>query len=161
MAQPADTIRCLLMPVGEVQVLLPGAAVAEITAWQAPEPVPGTPPWLLGRVDWRGTGVPVTDLEALMQGRDPLAPGPRARLAVLHSLAEDDLLPFHALLLRGIPHMVHVFPGLVTPEDRGEGLAHDVVAQTVSVHGERAFVPDLDVLERSLREALGLGAAGK
>jgi len=157
MAQPAETIRCLLLPVGELQVLLPGATVAEVAAWQAPQPVEGAPAWLLGRVEWRGATVPVTDLEALVHGKEPAPVGRRARLAVLHSLAEDDLLPFHALVLRQVPHMVHVFPGLVTPEARVGGLAHGVVAQTVSVHGEHAVIPDLDVLERTVRGALGLG----
>ncbi len=156
MAQPADTIRCLLLPVGELQVLLPGAAVAEVAAWQAPQPVEGAPAWLPGRVEWRGTAVPVSDLEALVRGAEPAPVGRRARLAVLHSLAEDELLPFHALVLRRIPHMVHVFPGLVTPEERAAGLAHGVIAQTVNVHGGHAIIPDLEVLERSVREALGL-----
>ena len=158
MAQPAETIRCLLLPVGELKVLLPGAAVAEVAAWQAPQPVEGAPAWLLGRVEWRGVVIPVSDLEALVRGAAPAPVERRARLAVLHSLAEDELLPFHALVLREVPHMVHVFPGLVTPEERAAGLAHGVVAQTVNVHGEHAVVPDLDVLERSVREALGLAA---
>lgn len=160
--QPAThAVRCLLMPLREARLLVPGAAVAEIAGWQEPEPIQGAPAWVLGRIAWRGIPLPLVDIEGLAGDASQVGGGGRrARVAVLHGAPGDERLPFYGLLLQGIPHLVQVFPGLVSPDTQAGGLSHAVIAQNVVVHGERAFIPDLEVLERSLREALGLGTAG-
>src|SRR5688500_4090624 len=50
----ADDIRGVLIQVTGARLLMPNAAIAEVLSYADPEPVEGTPDWLLGQVRWRG-----------------------------------------------------------------------------------------------------------
>ncbi|MDZ7811113.1 MAG: chemotaxis protein CheW [Arhodomonas sp.] len=81
----ADTIRCLMVPVGEGRWLVPGALVAEVIDYREPGEAPAdAPPWLAGFVAWRGRQIPTLRPEVLA-GEAPSAGG-EARLLVLKAV---------------------------------------------------------------------------
>ncbi|NUR22192.1 chemotaxis protein CheW, partial [Frateuria sp.] len=86
-------IRCVLVPVGQLRLLLPNATVAEVITLPTPEPVEGAPEWLLGRIAWRGWRVPLvsfTKLAGAPEGDAELA----VRVAVLKAIGSNAKLPF-------------------------------------------------------------------
>ncbi|MET0331534.1 MAG: chemotaxis protein CheW, partial [Dyella sp.] len=64
-------IRCVLVPVGTLRLLLPNASVAEVITMPLPEPVPGAPDWLLGRIAWRGWRMPLLSFGKLAGAAEP------------------------------------------------------------------------------------------
>ena len=45
-------IHCMRIPAGDEELLLPTTVMEEVIEFQTPELMEGTPPWLLGEVEW-------------------------------------------------------------------------------------------------------------
>src|SRR5690625_2399037 len=58
-------IRGVLIPISGARLLLPNATVSEVITLSTPEPIPGAPDWLLGRVGWRGWRLPLVAFSTL------------------------------------------------------------------------------------------------
>jgi len=147
-------IRCVLVPVGNLRLLLPNATVAEVITQGTPEPVPNAPQWLLGRIAWRGWRVPLvsfTQLAGAEEGDAALS----VRVAVLKALGGDPKLPFVAVLTQGFPRLTTLNAELIIPTHDGSDLPPGVRAQ-VLVRDDVAVIPDLEWIETEL---LGLLAA--
>lgn len=147
MDSTSEAIRCLVLPVSDDRVLIPSAVVAEIISASGIRLLEDGPGWLLGSVAWRDSTLPVMSIEAAVGGElPPLAE--RAKLVVLRTLGADRALKHYALLLQGIPGQVLASSRTVQSAARdGE---RPFVAEEVMLEGERAFIPDLDALERAL-----------
>jgi chemosensory pili system protein ChpC len=147
-------IRCVLVPVGNLRLLLPNATVAEVITLPTPEPVDGAPEWLLGRIAWRGWRVPLvsfTRLAGAQEGDADLA----MRVAVLKALGGNPQLPFVAVLTQGFPRLTTLNAELVIPTHDGAPLPAGVKAQ-VLVRDDMAVIPDLEGIEAELANLLGL-----
>ncbi|MDO1529118.1 chemotaxis protein CheW [Fulvimonas sp. R45] len=147
-------IRCVLVPVGNLRLLLPNATVAEVITLPTPEPVDGAPEWLLGRIAWRGWRVPLvsfTRLAGAQEGDADLA----MRVAVLKALGGNPQLPFVAVLTQGFPRLTTLNAELVIPTHDGAPLPAGVKAQ-VLVRDDMAVIPDLEGIEAELADLLGL-----
>ncbi len=146
-------IRCVLVPVGNLRLLLPNATVAEVITQTKPEPVPGAPDWLLGRIAWRGWRVPLvsfTHLAGAEEGDADLS----VRVAVLKALSGDSRLPFIAMITQGFPRLTTLNAELIIPTHDGSPLPPGVRAQ-VLVRDDVAVIPDLEWIESALLELLG------
>jgi chemosensory pili system protein ChpC len=147
-------IRCVLVPVGNLRLLLPNATVAEVITMPTPEPVADAPAWLLGRIAWRGWRVPLvsfTQLAGAQEGDADLA----VRVAVLKALGGNPRLPFVAVVTQGFPRLTTLNAELVIPTHDGKPLPPGVKAQ-VLVRDDVAAIPDLEGIEAELAELLGL-----
>jgi chemosensory pili system protein ChpC len=141
-------IRCVLMSAGNLSLLLPNATVAEVITLPTPEPIAGAPPWVMGRIIWRGWQVPLvayTALAGAADGDTDLA----LRVAVLKALGDHPRLPFIAVLTRGFPRLVTLNAELVIPTHDGNPLPAGVRSQ-VLVRDDLAVIPDLEWLEEEL-----------
>jgi chemosensory pili system protein ChpC len=150
-------IRCVLVPVGNLRLLLPNATVAEVITLPTPEPVDGAPDWLLGRIAWRGWRVPLvafTRLAGAQEGDADLA----VRVAVLKALGGNPRLPFVAVVTQGFPRLTTLNAELVIPTHDGKPLPPGVKAQ-VLVRDDVAVIPDLEGIEAELADLLGLDGA--
>jgi chemosensory pili system protein ChpC len=146
-------IRCVLVPVGDLRMLLPNATIAEVITQSAPEPVDGAPRWLLGRIAWRGWRVPVVSFTRLA-GRAEGDSESTVRVAVLKALAGDPKLPFIAVQTQGFPRLTTLNAELIIPSHDGKGLPPGVRAH-VLVRDDVALIPDLEWIEANLLELLG------
>lgn len=154
MVNASQAIRSLFIPVGMGTLLLPNAAVAEVVAYQKPDAVPGAPEYLLGMLDWRNQRIPLLSFEAAA-GQSSSAPGPQTHIAVLNAIGGRPELRFLALLMQGIPRLVRIDKGVITPVDLDTGVMPAVLCN-VLVHGEPAMIPDMDALEEMARQVLPL-----
>lgn len=149
-----DTVRCLVLPIVGERLLVPNAVVAEVVAADDVAPAHGGPEWLLGSVNWRDSVVPLVCMEAAIGGAR-LEVGARSKIVVMNALSASDVLRNYALLVQGIPHQVLATDQTVVMETPLNG-ARPFVAADLQVQGERAFIPDLDAVEKAL-----LGIAGE
>ncbi len=146
---------CTLLPLEGERLLLPRACVAEVAAWNVPVAVEGAPAWLLGRLGWNGTTVPVVSFEAL-QGREvPLATG-RTRVALLRVLGSRLGGQWIGIVTQGFPQGLRVTrdslrtAGGDLPAGRGPVLCR------VLMMGESPLVPDLEALEAMVADELAV-----
>jgi chemosensory pili system protein ChpC len=141
MNTPARDIRGVMITVGDGRLLLPNASVAEVITYSEPEPVgDDTPPWLLGRVRWRGWRLPLLSF-AKFAGWEEEEGSYGAKVAVLKALGGNPKLPFFAVRSQGFPRLVTV------PHSR------------VVLNEETAVVPDMLTLEVMIDKALAQAAA--
>jgi len=145
-------IRCVLVPVGNLRLLLPNATIAEVVTQSKPEPVADAPDWLLGRIAWRGWRVPLvsfTKLAGTEEGDAELS----VRVAVLKALGGNPKLPFIAVLTQGFPRLTTLNAELIIPTHDGTALPPGVRAH-VLVRDDVAMIPDLEWIETELLDLL-------
>ena len=145
-------IRCVLVPVGNLRLLLPNASIAEVITRSTPEPVAGAPDWLLGRIAWRGWRVPLvsfTRLTGTEEGDAELS----VRVAVFKALGGNPKLPFIAVMTQGFPRLITLNAELIIPTHDGSTLPPGVRAQ-VLVRDDVAMIPDLEWIETELLELM-------
>ncbi len=150
-------IRCVLVPAGEVRMLLPNASIAEVIPDATPEPIAGAPSWLLGRIAWRGWRVPLVAFSRLA-GVGAGDAEQVVRVAVLKALGGDSRLPFVAYVTRGFPRLTTLNAELIIPTRDGKPLPEGV-REHVLVRDDEAVIPDLEWVEATVLgvlEAAGL-----
>ena len=142
-------MRGLLLPLGQRQLILPNAAVAELVGFQEPESEPGSEEWLLGNIQWRGRTVPVISFTAALGGDTLPGRGQRMRIAVLNTLNGNPQLPYIGLLTLGISRLVRVSAENLS-RDADDAPDSDLVLESVMIGDQPAWIPDLDRLEQML-----------
>jgi chemosensory pili system protein ChpC len=150
--QDGSIVRCLALPIAGEQILVPNAVVAEVVAAETVSPVSGDPEWLLGRLTWRGSVLPLVCMEAAVGGTRPEL-GARSKIVILKALSASEPLKNFAVLVQGIPHQVLATNQTVTLESPiNDG--RPFVAADLQVEGEQAFIPDLDAVEEALMDVV-------
>jgi len=147
-------IRGVLIRAGVTQLLLPNATISEVLSYSPPEAVANAPDWLLGRLRWRGWRLPLVAFPVLSSQGDERA-DLASKVVVLKTLGGDARLPFFALLTEGFPRLVTISEAHLLDESDGEGDALPfAVRARVRLNDDVALIPDIDVIEQSVREAL-------
>lgn len=147
-------IRGVLIRAGATQLLLPNATISEVLSYSPPEAVTNAPDWLLGRMRWRGWRLPLVAFPVLSQQGDEQAEL-ASKVVVLKTLGGDARLPFFALLTEGFPRLVTISEANLLDESDGDGDALPfAVRARVRLNDDIALIPDIDVIEQSVREAL-------
>lgn len=147
----ATAVHCLMIPLTSDILLLPNAAVAEVTAYQQPTAVAGAPDWYLGRYDWREYQVPVVSFELLNgDNHGEITINKTSRIAVLNSLNGNPRLPYIGLLTQGIPRLQVVQNTALEANSSATSRQTTCVAEFVMVNGEPVTIPDIDLLERAI-----------
>ncbi len=95
---------------GAARLAVPMDVVGEVGRPPALTRVPGLPSWVAGVANWRGRVLAVVDLQPLLGGGVPAAPGRRSRLVVLSSAGVTV-----GLLVDGVDGTVLVDPDRVEP----------------------------------------------
>lgn len=143
-----DDVSCMLLPVKDKQLLLPSISIAEIVPFSHLLTTASSKNWVLGRIQWRGTTLPVVCYEMLNQQPIP-APNPSARFAVINGVGGHQKLPFYAMLIQAIPSQVRLQEGDIQAVEAIKKGPFD--AQAVSIGQEAsAIIPDLESLEEAL-----------
>lgn len=149
-------IRGVMLPVTGGRVLVPNTTMAEVITFAHPSPVEGAPEWLLGRLAWRGWGLPVLAFSALA-GTAADESTENARVAILKALSGHARLPYFGVLTQGFPRLTLIAEDILLPDENAGALPVGVREQ-VLVHDEPAWIPDLAAVESQLVEALGVAA---
>lgn len=151
MTEATREIRGVLIPVTGGRLLLPNATVAEVITYSQPSAVAQSPDWLLGTIAWRGWNLPLFSFSMLVgQAREETYTN--ARIAVLRALGGNRQLPFLGLLAQGFPRLTTITPEVLIPSD--DGIDEPAIRCQVVVRDDLAVVPDLQLIEGRVREAM-------
>jgi chemosensory pili system protein ChpC len=145
-------IRGVMIPVTGGRVLLPNATIAEVISFTIPEKLDNAPDWLLGRLPWRGWRLPLFSF-SILSGIAATESVGNAKVAVLKALGGNPKLPFVALLAQGFPRLTTILPDLLISAGGEDGQAPGVRAH-VLVRNDHAVIPDLNLIETMVAEAL-------
>jgi chemosensory pili system protein ChpC len=146
-------VRSVLIPLNELQLLLPNAVIAEVIGYQQPEPPEGEKPdWYVGSYVWRGVIIPVVSFEGML-GERVIMPGHRGRIMVMNTLGQDQKLTHIGLLVQAIPSLVRVGANNVVPVSPEDEL-DPLIKQQVELDLNPAMIPDLDEIERQVLDVV-------
>ena len=141
----------LLIPLAQERLIVPRACVAEDVTWQAPEKMPGTPPWYLGTIQWSGRPVPIISFEATCGQTFP-PPGTRTRIVIFVALGSHITGGYFGVLTQGFPQLVRVNPDLVKPDPSRSFSDDGPILCQVRMLNESPLIPDFEWLEQKISE---------
>ncbi|RPE75456.1 chemotaxis protein CheW [Vulcaniibacterium tengchongense] len=154
-APAQNDIRGVLIQVAGGRLLLPNATIAEVLSYPEPDPVPGAPDWLLGRIRWRGWQLPLVAFARLAGLADERG-GLGSKVIVLRALGGHPRAPYFALLTQGFPRLVTVSREALV--EVGDGALPPGALARVMLNEDDAFVPDLEAIEGLIGGALAAAA---
>lgn len=143
MSSITEQVRSLWIPLREVNMLLPNAAVAEIGRYRLPESQPDRPDWMLGTISWRDRTIPLISIEALCGHQVP-ANMVYSRLMIINSVRPDSHVRFYAIVTAGMPRSIQ-FDNSVADDIEESEL--QVIPYRVYVGREQAVIPDLGYIQ--------------
>jgi chemosensory pili system protein ChpC len=141
--QRVGSVHCLGIPLQQVSLLLPNAAIAEIIGYSEADPIEGAPPWLLGRLSWRDRAVPLISYESVM-GVENVRYG--SRIAILNTLNRNSRVPYIGIIMQDIPSLLRIKEESI--ETHVADKNHQSVSAYVTVDGKSYVIPDIDELEK-------------
>lgn len=140
-----ERIHSLEIPLSGASLLVPSAAVAEVTNPTEFFPVPGTPPWLLGVIGWRSQAVPVVSFEALL-GEPAAAALPSSKIVVFYPIAGRREGDFYGVLSLSEPRPQSITSNTVETENPERLPDTPLIAAGVKIRGRTLLIPDFDAL---------------
>ncbi len=144
----SDVLPCLLIPVLGGRLILPNVTVAELITYQAPSPSQNCADWLLGRLEWRGTMIPVVSYEKFC-GQKTGVQGQDLRIAVVNAPNGDSgALRFFGVLVQGIPSLIKLEEAAIKENMNSSLVKGQKLAVTLETG--HAIVPDLDAIEAAI-----------
>lgn len=149
-------IRGVMLPVTGARVLVPNTTMAEVITYARPAPVADAPAWLLGRLAWRGWGLPVLAFPVLAGVAEQEATE-NTRVAILKALSGYARLPYFGVLCQGFPRLTLISKDMLVPDDAA-GAMPTGVREQVRVHDETTWIPDLATVEELVVGALQAAA---
>jgi len=138
-----NAIRCLSLPLQDSALLVPGAVVSEVVPYVSHTPIKGDDTWLLGRLIWRGLALPLISFEVAATLAERPAIG--RRIAVFNTVGGNPELPFYAIFIQAVPHLMQLDEHRLTELD-GE-MESPILRNRVEFDGQQAFIPELDKFE--------------
>ncbi|MEY3218721.1 MAG: hypothetical protein RIT27_78 [Pseudomonadota bacterium] len=146
----SQSVRSLLIPLSSGWLLLPGAMVAEVIPFRAPDQPKRDGEWLKGWLKWREQTIPLISFEQLAHLELPnLTDNPR--IVICYGVRNAKKLPFYGLSIPAIPLSVNVNEStLKSPLPIAE--QHHGLLASVVVVNKTAWLPDIDYIEKCLIE---------
>lgn len=133
---------CILLPLGNGKLLLPRSIVEEVRGLAEPLSVTDAPSWLMGKVRWRGSNIPLVAIEPLLGG--PIPPTSRRSRMIVLRAPEGTLEPAAmAVLAQGFPYILRVTPELLQSSEVPE---NEELLARINLGLEAPVVPDLPAL---------------
>jgi chemosensory pili system protein ChpC len=153
----AEEFYGLLVPLADERLLVPRSCVAEVVAWQEPEPMTGAPPWYVGTIAWNGRSVPVISFEGAL-GRAIPEVGGRTRIVVVHALSSHLASAAFGILTQGFPQLVRLNEDVVKLDPTRSFPDRSPVLCGLRMVNEAPLVPDLEYLEGLIAEETSVAA---
>lgn len=149
-------IRGVMLPVTGGRVLVPNTTMAEVITYAQPAAIANAPSWMLGRLAWRGWGLPVLAFSVLA-GVAEREPAENTRVAILKALSGHARLPYFGVLCQGFPRLTLISEETLVTDEASDAVLTGVRDQ-VRVHDESAWIPDLGAIENLIVGALAAAA---
>lgn len=141
-----ERLHTLEIPINGRALLVPSAAVAEVTTMHALAPLPGAPAWVIGVLGWRSHAVPVVSFEALCGG--PVArPEHGSKIVVFYPLAGRRDWEFFGLLTQAEPRPQPVDAGAAIAAEPSELPDTRYIAAGLKTEGRLLVIPDFEAVK--------------
>lgn len=144
----SSVVRTQLIPITDMQLLLPNTCIAEVISLHDINPVKNVPEWFLGMMDWRGIRIPVISFEAANKLAVPEI-SKETRVAVLNGISGDDDLPFYGVISQGIPKLIALERTDIHAVKKPE-LKLAFAQEQATLADSAAVIPDLKKIETAL-----------
>ena len=145
-------IPCFVLPMHEMQLILPNVAVAEVISWEPIMAVVDVPNWYLGHLEWRGEQVPILSFERLndseMGGHSD-----KARIVIFNGSGQFQDLDFFGMIIQSMPRMMRVENEVITELVDVEKVPS--VQMVVNSPQGTSIIPDLSYIEKCVHEVRG------
>jgi len=156
MPQAAKQVASQILSLHGERVILPNTAVAEIIPYLKPSALSkeigkNAPDWLLGMIAWRGISIPLISIETIFGSRYEQQ-GKRSSIAIINAVRNTAGVPYFAIVTQGIPRLLQVSGDTLSVIDE-TGDENKAVACHVVLDGDVAVIPDMDEVERMLKNA--------
>lgn len=148
--ETVDAIHCLMVTLSNETLLLPNAAIAEVTGFTEPQPLDGSPDWFLGRITWRERLVPLISFENASTSGESMNIRKGNRIAILNTLNGNAEIPYIGLIVQGIPRLRVVRQNNITTLEARPANRQSVI-EIVEVEGQSLVIPDIDDLEKRIQ----------
>lgn len=145
----SQDIRGVLISVTGGKLMLPNATVAEVITYSNPEPVSDAPAWLLGRVRWRGWGLPIVSYSRMV-GWSMETASLGAKVAVLKGVGNHAKMPYFAILTQGFPRLITIAENELHETEALDAELTDGIYSQAQFHNDDCVVPDLANLESQI-----------
>ena len=144
-----NRVRCLTLNFFSYKMLLPNAAVAEVTGITKIEPRLGAPEWFGGMMTWREQLIPVLVFEKVMN-IEASKPQQYRRVIILNAPNNQGCAPFIALGCQSIPSLTLVDESRVSLSERkSSAVTH------IQLDGDEYIIPIVSVLEEKVNQVMG------
>jgi chemosensory pili system protein ChpC len=143
-----ESLRCLVIPDGDMNILLPNTVVAEVSVLGEIKQPDNKPDWLNGMFSWRGIEIPLVSFSNMIGQASESG----KRVAVLNTLSDSSVNKFIGLSISGIPRLVIVDNQMVSFMDEAKTADNKSILAEIVLDGEHVYVPDLDFIEKSLEQ---------
>ncbi len=143
-----ESVRSVMIPVGDGFILLPSAMVAEVLRVQESKVAQSTKKHLQGILHWRHQQVPLLSLEKL-SGLPPVESNEEPRIVVLYGIQEK--IPFFAISTVAAPRILSITADMLKDPQKLENLPG--LSATVSLDEQTLYLPDLQHLKNLLEAA--------
>lgn len=144
--KPIEQIDCLVVKTGQLELLLPMPAVAEIIHNQPAISGEKLPQWVAGWIEWRHLNIPLIDFAAMQQDRPAGNFGSSTRILVLNSFCEGHSHKYYAIISKGFPHTLQVEADGDLSSTGATGLDACIKIDLVK-EGKKFFLPDFEAIE--------------
>lgn len=144
----SSVVRTQLIPLADMNLILPNTCIAEIISLGELNPVKKSPKWFLGMMDWRGVRIPVISFEAA-NGISTDAPGKTSRVAVVNSISGEEKLPFYGLVSKGIPKLLSLEKSAISVLKKPETKL-PLASEQTQLADVTAVIPDQKKIEKMI-----------
>lgn len=146
-ANPGVEVRGVLLPLQKTHLLLPNLTVVDVIGFREEDPVDNSPGWLRGSVNWNQRRIPVITCEYFVH-EEVGEPGYRSRIALCHSLLDDQRMPFIGILCSSIPRLARINDSSMQ-EVRVQEIMPEMMLKHVKYNAEDAWIPDIEKLSQA------------
>ncbi|MGQ0696768.1 MAG: chemotaxis protein CheW [Panacagrimonas sp.] len=146
MSTTGGTLHAVLIQIARDALLLPNAAVAEVSVLDRFKPAHDGPEWLVGWHTAAERRIPVISFESL-SGQPRPETNKRARIVIVNALGRRGQAGAYALLAQGHPHLMSLDRAAIRSVGLRPGDRDDLVLSRVGVEQQGAIIPDLEEIE--------------
>ena len=151
MAQAESIIRTQIIPLTDMNLVLPNTSIAEIIGYNKPSPVKKSPEWFLGIMSWRGLTIPIVSFEKANEVRFAKQ-SKSTRIAVLNGISGYAELTFYGVVVQGIPRLASLDEASIQEITDPEVNLPLALAQA-EIAEQNAVIPDQKLIEKMLKNA--------
>jgi chemosensory pili system protein ChpC len=151
MVQAESIVRTQIIPLTDMNLVLPNTSIAEVIGYSKPEPVKNSPDWFLGMTNWRGLSIPIVSFEKANEVKFARQ-SKSTRIAVLNGISGNDELSFYGIVVQGIPRLASLDEDSIQEITKPKVTLPLALAQA-EVAEQDAVIPDQEQIEKMLKKA--------